>query len=200
MYFLIDSSGCLIMRCIYITDWSIIGTESKHFCNYWYCYPFEPLSSNRFVNFKYWICIASLFTKSTIWYILQKKKKRNALPSSATWKALKDHRRQLKWILSFTDPSILRQLSNMVVATLWHRHVWLPMQLHHYHLLVMSLLIEAAWWILKCTGQCSLLSLTQMLENWLDSALQCRWIKTWQITGCKTTQEFLKENKCGILL
>lgn len=196
MYFLIDSSSWhnLIVCCIYITDWSIIGTESKHFRNYWYCYPFEPLSSNRFVNFKYWTCIASLFTKSTIWYILLKKE------CSVTRKALKDHRRQLKWILSFTDPSILHQLSNMVVATLWHRHVWLPMQLHHYHLLMMSLLLEAARWILKCTDQCSLLSLTQMLENWLDSALQCRWIKTWQITSCKTTQEFLMENKCGILL
>lgn len=75
MYFLIDSSSWhnLIVCCIYITDWSIIGTESKHFRNYWYCYPFEPLSSNRFVNFKYWTCIASLFTKSTIWYILLKK-------------------------------------------------------------------------------------------------------------------------------
>ena len=47
------------------------------------------------------------------------------------------------------DPKPPHHLSNMAEAVLWQGHLWLPMKLCHWCLLMRQLLIEAAGWILK---------------------------------------------------
>ncbi len=49
------------------------------------------------------------------------------------------------------------------------------------YLLMMWLLTKAAGWILKCFGQYYLLIFSQMLQNSLDGASQCRWTMTQSI-------------------
>ncbi len=69
----------------------------------------------------------------------------------------------------------------MVVVVSWRGHVWLPVELVLLYLLMMWLLTKAAGWILKCFGQYYLLIFSQMLQNSLDGASQCRWTMTQSI-------------------
>ncbi len=70
---------------------------------------------------------------------------------------------------------------SMVVVVSWRGHVWLPVELVLLYLLMMWLLTKAAGWILKCFGQYYLLIFSQMLQNSLDGASQCRWTMTQSI-------------------
>ncbi len=85
----------------------------------------------------------------------------------------------------------------MVVVVSWRGHVWLPVELVLLYLLMMWLLTKAAGWILKCFGQYYLLIFSQMLQNSLDGASQCRWTMTQSILQ-KATKEFLK-GRSGLL-
>ncbi len=60
----------------------------------------------------------------------------------------------------------------------------------------MWLLTKAAGWILKCFGQYYLLIFSQMLQNSLDGASQCRW--QWPKAYCKSNQRVFegKEVDC----
>ncbi len=75
-------------------------------------------------------------------------------------------------------------------------HVWLPVELVLLYLLMMWLLTKAAGWILKCFGQYYLLIFSQMLQNSLDGASQCRWTMT--KAYCKSNQRVFegKEVDC----
>ncbi len=56
---------------------------------------------------------------------------------------------------------------------------------------------KAAGLILKCFGQYYLLIFSQMLQNSLDGASQCRWKMT--KAYCKATKEFLKGKKWTVM-
>ncbi len=71
-------------------------------------------------------------------------------------------------------------------------HVWLPVELVLLYLLMMWLLTKAAGWILKCFGQYYLLIFSQMLQNSLDGASQCRWTMTQSILQ-KQPKSFWRE-------
>ncbi len=60
------------------------------------------------------------------------------------------------------------------------------------YLLMMWLLTKAAGWILKCFGQYYLLIFSQMLQNSLDGASQCRWTMTQSILQ-KQPKSFWRE-------
>ncbi len=64
-------------------------------------------------------------------------------------------------------------------------------------LLMMWLLTKAAGWILKCFGQYYLLIFSQMLQNSLDGASQCRWTMTQSILQ-KQPKSFWRE-RSGLL-
>lgn len=83
--------------------------------------------------------------------------------------------------------SISHHLLSTVEAVLWHRHVWLPVELCQRCLTMMWLLIEAARWTVKCTGLCSLLRFSWTLQNRSDRASQCKWI-----TKANSKKSFLK--------
>ncbi len=85
---------------------------------------------------------------------------------------------------------------SMVVVVSWRGHVWLPVELVLLYLLMMWLLTKAAGWILKCFGQYYLLIFSQMLQNSLDGAPQCRWTMTQAY--CKSNQRVFegKEVDC----
>ncbi len=87
---------------------------------------------------------------------------------------------------------------SMVVVVSWRGHVWLPVELVLLYLLMMWLLTKAAGWILKCFGQYYLLIFSQMLQNSLDGASQCRWTMTQSILQ-KATKEFLKGKKWTVM-
>lgn len=80
---------------------------------------------------------------------------------------------------------------SMLVVVSWRGHVWLPMELVLLYLLMMWLLTKAAGWILKCFGQYYLLIFSQMLQNSLDGASQCRWTMTRSILR-KQPKSFFK--------
>ncbi len=79
------------------------------------------------------------------------------------------------------DPKHTPHQWSMVVVVSWRGHVWLPVELVLLYLLMMWLLTKAAGWILKCFGQYYLLIFSQMLQNSLDGASQCRWTMTQSI-------------------
>ncbi len=81
---------------------------------------------------------------------------------------------------------------SMVVVVSWRGHVWLPVELVLLYLLMMWLLTKAAGWILKCFGQYYLLIFSQMLQNSLDGASQCRWTMTQSILQ-KQPKSFWRE-------
>lgn len=87
---------------------------------------------------------------------------------------------------------------SMVVVVSWCGHVWLPMELVLLYLLMMWLLTKAAGWILKCFGQYYLLILSQMLQNSLDGASQCRWTMTRSILR-KQPKSFFKGKKLNVM-
>ncbi len=86
---------------------------------------------------------------------------------------------------------------SMVVVVSWRGHVWLPVELVLLYLLMMWLLTKAAGWILKCFGQYYLLIFSQMLQNSLDGASQCRWTMTQSILQ-KQPKSFWRE-RSGLL-
>ncbi len=86
---------------------------------------------------------------------------------------------------------------SMVVVVSWRGHVWLPVELVLLYLLMMWLLTKAAGWILKCFGQYYLLIFSQMLQNSLDGASQCRW--TWPKAYCKSNQRVFEGKRSGLL-
>ncbi len=86
---------------------------------------------------------------------------------------------------------------SMVVVVSWRGHVWLPVELVLLYLLMMWLLTKAAGWILKCSGQYYLLIFSQMLQNSLDGASQCRWTMTQSILQ-KQPKSFWRE-RSGLL-
>ena len=57
---------------------------------------------------------------------------------------------------------------------------------------------KAAGWILKCFEQYYLLIFSQMLQNSLDGASQCRWTMTQSILQ-KQPKSFYKANKCNVM-
>ncbi len=85
---------------------------------------------------------------------------------------------------------------SMVVVVSWRGHVWLPVELVRLYLLMMWTADKAAGWILKCFGQYYLLIFSQMLQNSLDGASQCRWTMT--KAYCKSNQRVFegKEVDC----
>ncbi len=87
---------------------------------------------------------------------------------------------------------------SMVVVVSWRGHVWLPVELVLLYLLMMWLLTKAAGWLLKCFGQYYLLIFSQMLQNSLDGASQCRWTMTQKHTA-KATKEVLKGKKWTVM-
>ncbi len=86
---------------------------------------------------------------------------------------------------------------SMVVVVSWRGHVRLPVELVLLYLLMMWLLTKAAGWILKCFGQYYLLIFSQMLQNSLDGASQCRWTMTQSILQ-KQPKSFWRE-RSGLL-
>ncbi len=86
---------------------------------------------------------------------------------------------------------------SMVVVVSWRGHVWLPVERVLLYLLMMWLLTKAAGWILKCFGQYYLLIFSQMLQNSLDGASQCRWTMTQSILQ-KQPKSFWRE-RSGLL-
>ena len=70
-------------------------------------------------------------------------------------------------------------------------------QLVPLYFLMMWLLTKAARWILKCFRQYYLLIFSQMLQNSLDSASQCRWTMTRSILR-KQPNSFLRQ-RSGML-
>ncbi len=86
---------------------------------------------------------------------------------------------------------------SMVVVVSWCGHVWLPVELVLLYLLMMWLLTKAAGWILKCFGQYYLLLFSQMLQNSLDGASQCRWTMTQSIL--QSNQRVLKGKKWTVM-
>ncbi len=87
---------------------------------------------------------------------------------------------------------------SMVVVVSWRGHVWLPVELVFLYLLMMWLLTKAAGWILKCFGQYYLLIFSQMLQNSLDGASQCRWTMTQSILQ-KQPKSFWRERKWTVM-
>ncbi len=87
---------------------------------------------------------------------------------------------------------------SMVVVVSWRGHVWLPVELVLLYLLMMWLLTKAAGWILKCFGQYYLLIFSQMLQNSLDGASQCRWTMTQSILQ-KQPKSFWREKKWTVM-
>lgn len=71
-----------------------------------------------------------------------------------------------------------------------HGYVWLTPDLGHSCLLMMWLLTEVTGWILKCIGLYSPFRFSQMMQNWLEAALQCKWVMT---------QKFLKAKEWDVL-
>ena len=86
---------------------------------------------------------------------------------------------------------------SMLVVVSWRGHVWLPLELIPLYLLMMWLLKKAAGWILKCFGQYYLLIFSQVLQNSLDGASQCRWTMTRSILR-KQPKSFLRQ-RSGML-
>ncbi len=125
--------------------------------------------------------------KTTVWNILKKKERTGELSNT------KRPGRPLLMILSIPP----HQWS-MVVVVSWRGHVWLPVELVLLYLLMMWLLTKAAGWILKCFGQYYLLIFSQMLQNSLDGASQCRWTMTQSILQ-KQPKSFWREKKWTVM-
>lgn len=89
-------------------------------------------------------------------------------------KTCKQAKKLWKQILE-TDEILKKERNNPwseeyhIIHQTWWRsygYVWLPVELDHWCLLVMSLLIEGAGWIMKCVGLFSA-QISRMLHNWL---------------------------------
>lgn len=56
----------------------------------------------------------------------------------------------------------------------WCGHVWMPVELVPFYVLMMWLLTEAVGWIFKHTRLCYLLGFSLMLQSLSDAASHCR--------------------------